>query len=188
MRRYAIWGTATSPAHEEWVRAVGEQFEADDFVRVDDIADADFVLNMFDAARSEGVPARVAGHLLRGVLRARRGSGRRPEGELPDARADALERRAPPRPGQGRLVHDDGAGHVPRRRGSRPRSTSASSRSRPRASSSTTSGSPISSRSSGTATRSPRTSPSPAGGSTSSTSCPRRSRSRTTSRAATSAT
>jgi ribulose-5-phosphate 4-epimerase/fuculose-1-phosphate aldolase len=49
VRRYAIWGTATSPAHEEWVRAVGKQFEADDFVRVDDIADADFVLNMFDA-------------------------------------------------------------------------------------------------------------------------------------------
>jgi hypothetical protein len=49
VRRYAIWGTATSPAHEEWVRAVGKQFEADDFVLVDDIADADFVLNMFDA-------------------------------------------------------------------------------------------------------------------------------------------
>ena len=48
MRRYAIWGTATSPEHEEWVRAIGKQFEADDFVRVDDIAEADFVLNMFD--------------------------------------------------------------------------------------------------------------------------------------------
>jgi ribulose-5-phosphate 4-epimerase/fuculose-1-phosphate aldolase len=49
MRRYAIWGTATSPAHEEWVLAVGRAFEADGFARVDDIANADFVLNMFDA-------------------------------------------------------------------------------------------------------------------------------------------
>ncbi|HET9461713.1 MAG TPA: hypothetical protein VFO56_07245, partial [Gaiellaceae bacterium] len=50
MRTYAIWGTATSPAHEEWVRSVGTQFEKDDFTAVDDIAEADFVLNMFDAA------------------------------------------------------------------------------------------------------------------------------------------
>ena len=50
MRTYAIWGTATSPAHEEWVRSVGKQFEKDGFVAVDDIAEADFVLNMFDAA------------------------------------------------------------------------------------------------------------------------------------------
>ena len=48
MRKYAIWGTATSPEHEAWVQAIGAQFEADDFERVDDIADADFVLNMFD--------------------------------------------------------------------------------------------------------------------------------------------
>ena len=48
MRKYAIWGTATSPEQEEWVQSIGGQFEADDFVRVDDIADADFVLNMFD--------------------------------------------------------------------------------------------------------------------------------------------
>ena len=48
MRRYAIWGTPTSSAHEEWVRAVGSEFERDGFARVDDIADADFVLNMFD--------------------------------------------------------------------------------------------------------------------------------------------
>ena len=48
MRKYAIWGTATSPEHEEWVRAIGKQFEADDFLYVDDIAEADFVLNMFD--------------------------------------------------------------------------------------------------------------------------------------------
>ena len=49
MRRYAIWGTATSPEHEAWVRSIGAEFEADGFVLVDDIADADFVLNMFDA-------------------------------------------------------------------------------------------------------------------------------------------
>ena len=49
MRRYAIWGTATSPAHEEWVRRIGAEFERGGFVLVDDIADADFVLNMFDA-------------------------------------------------------------------------------------------------------------------------------------------
>ena len=49
MRKYAIWGTSTSPTHEAWVRGVGEAFEADGFVLVDDHADADFVLNMFDA-------------------------------------------------------------------------------------------------------------------------------------------
>ena len=49
MRTYAIWGTATSPEHEAWVRSVGAAFEADGFQLVEDIADADFVLNMFDA-------------------------------------------------------------------------------------------------------------------------------------------
>ena len=48
MRKYAIWGTSTSPSHEAWVRAVGKEFEADGFMLVDDHADADFVLNMFD--------------------------------------------------------------------------------------------------------------------------------------------
>jgi ribulose-5-phosphate 4-epimerase/fuculose-1-phosphate aldolase len=48
MRKYAIWGTSTSPSHERWVREVGRAFEADGFVLVDDHADADFVLNMFD--------------------------------------------------------------------------------------------------------------------------------------------
>ena len=66
---------------------------------------------------SEGVQAGVARHLLGRVLRAPRGTGRRTEGELPDARPHALERRAPARAGEGRLVHDDGAGHVPRDRG-----------------------------------------------------------------------
>jgi len=50
VRKYAIWGTATSPELREWVEAVGGEFEKDGFVRVDDVADADFVLNMFDAA------------------------------------------------------------------------------------------------------------------------------------------
>ena len=127
---------------------------------------------MFDAGRPEGVPASVARHVLGRVLRAPRGARGRAQGELPDARPDALERRPPPRPGEGRLVHDDGAGHVPRRRTIRRRSTSASSRSRRRGSSSTTSGSPTSSPSSGTATRSPPTSARPGGASTSSTSCP----------------
>ena len=49
MRTYAIWGTSTSPEHEAWVRSVGSAFESDGFTLVEDIADADFVLNMFDA-------------------------------------------------------------------------------------------------------------------------------------------
>jgi ribulose-5-phosphate 4-epimerase/fuculose-1-phosphate aldolase len=48
VRKYAIWGTATSPELREWVEAVGREFEKDGFSRVDDVADADFVLNMFD--------------------------------------------------------------------------------------------------------------------------------------------
>ena len=49
MRTYAIWGTSTSPEHEAWVRSVGSAFESDGFTLVEEIADADFVLNMFDA-------------------------------------------------------------------------------------------------------------------------------------------
>ena len=49
MRRYAIWGASSSPELSAWVEAIGHEFEQDGFVRVDDIADADFVLNMFDA-------------------------------------------------------------------------------------------------------------------------------------------
>ena len=48
MRTYAIWGTATSPEHEAWVRSIGREFESDGFTQVADLADADFVLNMFD--------------------------------------------------------------------------------------------------------------------------------------------
>ncbi len=50
MPRYAIWGTDTSPSHKAWVETIGARFEADGFERVDDHAEADFVLNMFDAA------------------------------------------------------------------------------------------------------------------------------------------
>jgi ribulose-5-phosphate 4-epimerase/fuculose-1-phosphate aldolase len=49
VRKYAIWGTSTSPGHKAWVETIGQAFENDGFARVDDIADADFVLNMFGA-------------------------------------------------------------------------------------------------------------------------------------------
>ena len=60
MHRYAIWGTATSPAHEAWVSSIGDAFEADGFARVDDIADADFVLNMFDAEQPKAEQPKAA--------------------------------------------------------------------------------------------------------------------------------
>ena len=78
VRRYAIWGTATSPEHEEWVRAIGKQFEADDFTPVDDIAEADFVLNMFDPADPKA------------FRRASRGTYSAAFYELPEAPEDAL--------------------------------------------------------------------------------------------------
>ncbi len=49
MPRYAIWGTATSDTHRTWVESVGVAFERDGWERVDDVLEADFVLNMFDA-------------------------------------------------------------------------------------------------------------------------------------------
>src|SRR4026209_2492033 len=49
MRRYAIWGASSSPELSAWVEAIGHEFESDGSGGVDDIADADFVLNMFDA-------------------------------------------------------------------------------------------------------------------------------------------
>src|SRR4026209_2711263 len=48
MRTYAIWGTPTSPGHEEWVSSIGQEFERDEFERVDDIAEADLGLNRSD--------------------------------------------------------------------------------------------------------------------------------------------
>jgi ribulose-5-phosphate 4-epimerase/fuculose-1-phosphate aldolase len=83
VRTYAIWGTATSPAHEEWVRAIGKQFERDDFVPVDDIAQADFVLNMFDPADPKA------------FRRASRGTYSAAFYELPDAPEDALKENYP---------------------------------------------------------------------------------------------
>ncbi len=83
MRTYAIWGTATSPAHEEWVRTIGKQFEKDDFVPVDDIAEADFVLNMFDAADPKA------------FRRASRGTYSAAFYELPEAPEDALKENYP---------------------------------------------------------------------------------------------
>jgi ribulose-5-phosphate 4-epimerase/fuculose-1-phosphate aldolase len=79
MRSYAIWGTATSPSHEEWVRAIGAQFERDGFELVDDIAEADFVLNMFDAADPKA------------FRRASRGTYSASFYELPDPPEDALK-------------------------------------------------------------------------------------------------
>jgi ribulose-5-phosphate 4-epimerase/fuculose-1-phosphate aldolase len=79
MPRYAIWGTATSPAHEAWVRSIGSAFEADGFVRVDDIADADFVLNMFDAEQPKA------------FRRQSRGTYSASFYELPDVPGDVLK-------------------------------------------------------------------------------------------------
>ena len=50
MRKLAIWGTPTSDSHKAWVRSISEEFAADEFELVDNHADADFVLNMFDTA------------------------------------------------------------------------------------------------------------------------------------------
>jgi ribulose-5-phosphate 4-epimerase/fuculose-1-phosphate aldolase len=83
VRTYAIWGTATSPAQEEWVRAVGRQFEQDDFTRVADVAEADFVLNMFDAADPKA------------FRRASRGTYSAAFYELPDPPEDALKESYP---------------------------------------------------------------------------------------------
>ncbi len=50
MRRYAVAGTATSPGLEAFVGSVAAQFEQAGFARVDSVDEADFVLNMVDAA------------------------------------------------------------------------------------------------------------------------------------------
>jgi len=83
MRKYAIWGTATSPAHEQWVQRVGKEFERAGFVLVDDIADADFVLNMFDAADPKA------------FRRASRGTYSASFYELPEVPADVLKESYP---------------------------------------------------------------------------------------------
>ncbi len=83
MRKYAIWGTATSPAHEEWVRAIGREFEKADFAPVDDVADADFVLNMFDPDQPKA------------FRRSSRGTYSAAFYELPEAPADVLKESYP---------------------------------------------------------------------------------------------
>jgi hypothetical protein len=50
MRRYAVAGTSTSAALEEFVGSVAREFERAGFGRVDSVDDADFVLNMVDGA------------------------------------------------------------------------------------------------------------------------------------------
>jgi hypothetical protein len=83
VRKYAIWGTATSAAHEEWVRAIGKEFEHDEFVPVDDVSNADFVLNMFDPAEPKA------------FRRASRGTYSAAFYELPEAPEDALKESYP---------------------------------------------------------------------------------------------
>jgi ribulose-5-phosphate 4-epimerase/fuculose-1-phosphate aldolase len=83
VRKYAIWGTATSPAHEEWVRSVGKQFEQDGFALVGDVAEADFVLNMFDPADPKA------------FRRASRGTYSAAFYELPEAPDDLLKESYP---------------------------------------------------------------------------------------------
>ena len=79
MRSYAIWGTSTSPGHAEWVRRIGAEFERDGFELVADVADADFVLNMFDAQDP------------RAFRRASRGTYSASFYELPEAPDDVLK-------------------------------------------------------------------------------------------------
>ena len=88
------------------------EFEADGFVLVDDIADADFVLNMFDAEQPKA------------FRRQSRGTYSASFYELDEAPEDVLKTSYPMLvrtlanvvvlhvPGQGRLVHDDGARHL----------------------------------------------------------------------------
>ena len=52
MRRYAVAGTATSQALDEFVGTIARQFEAAGFERVDSVDDAAFVLNVTDVERS----------------------------------------------------------------------------------------------------------------------------------------
>jgi len=79
VRSYAIWGTSTSPGHAEWVRRIGAEFERDGFELVADVADADFVLNMFDAQDP------------RAFRRASRGTYSASFYELPEAPDDVLK-------------------------------------------------------------------------------------------------
>lgn len=79
MRKYAIWGTATSATHEAWVRSVASEFERHGFVLVDDVRSADFVLNMFDPEKPKA------------FRRASRGTYSAAFYELPEAPDDPLK-------------------------------------------------------------------------------------------------
>ena len=96
MRRYAIWGTATSPAHEAWVSSIGDAFEADGFARVDDIADADFVLNMFDAEQPKAFRRQSRGTYSASFYELDEVPDDVLKDELSDARPHARERRRSP--------------------------------------------------------------------------------------------
>ena len=61
MRRYAVAGTPTSPALDEWVRSIAAEFERDQFERVESVDDADFVLNMVDGANPKAFRRRARG-------------------------------------------------------------------------------------------------------------------------------
>ena len=94
------------------MQAVGKAFEADGFERVDDHADADFVLNMFDPDDPKA------------FRRSSRGTYSASFYELADEPEDVLRTSYPNLvrtlanvvvlhvPGQGRVVHDDGARHL----------------------------------------------------------------------------
>ena len=114
--RYAIWGTATVP------RSSGVGLDDRQAVRERRLHPGrrrrrgQLRPQHVRSGRSEGIQARLARDVLCGVLRAPRCARGCAQGELPDARPHALQRRPLARAGQGRLVHDHGARHVPRRR------------------------------------------------------------------------
>ncbi len=83
MRRYAVAGTATSPALEDFVQSVAGEFELDQFERVASVDDADFVLNMVD------------GENPKAFRRKSRGTYSASFYELPTAPADVLKESYP---------------------------------------------------------------------------------------------
>ena len=94
MRRYAVAGVATSPALEAFVQSVAGEFERDGFVRVESVDDADFVLNLVDGANPKAFRRKSRGTYSASFYELPSRTRRRAQGELPDARAHARERRA----------------------------------------------------------------------------------------------
>ena len=81
MRKYAIWGTSTSPSHEAWVRRGRRRSSsADGFERVDDHRRRRLRPQHVRRATIRRRSGAVARHVLGLVLRARRGAGRRAQG------------------------------------------------------------------------------------------------------------